>query len=126
MKVLLIEDEESYRAILGKMLKPHVEMVYACTLNEAFECLCKERFDCVLTDPNLPDSLPTETVKSIMDRNPEANVIVISGSTDPATISAAVKAGAHAYLVKGKDDLRTEDLLRVIRDAQINRGILNG
>jgi DNA-binding NarL/FixJ family response regulator len=120
MKVLLIEDEENYRLIFGKLLHDHLEIVYATTLQESLEVLAKERFDCVLLDPGLTDSMPKDTVKTLMDRNPDANVLVISGHTDPDAVAAALKAGANGYLSKGKDDLRAEDLMRVIKDAVIN------
>jgi two-component system response regulator RegA len=120
MKILFVEDDENYRVILGRLLRDHLEIYYAPTLQEALEILAKEKFDCVLVDPGLPDSLPKETVKTVMAANPDANVLVISGHTDPETVAAALHAGAHGYLSKGKDDLRTEDLLRVIKDAVIN------
>lgn len=119
MKILLVEDSDDYRKVFGLMLRnePGLEIVYAETLGQAFELLAKESFDCVVCDPGLPDSLPAMTVRVLLDRNPSANVIAISGSTDPETMAAAVKAGAHSYLIKGKNDLRAEDLMRVIKDG---------
>lgn len=118
MKVLLVEDSANDRAIYAHLLKDSgVELSFAHTLTSALEALAKSPYDCVLIDPGLPDSIPSETVKIIMERNPDATAIVVSGDTSPETRAAAVKAGVHAYLLKGISDTSSEDLLRVIKDA---------
>jgi DNA-binding NarL/FixJ family response regulator len=119
MKVLLVEDDCDYREMFGIMLRNQVEIVYATNLAESFEILAKEKFDCVVVDIGLPDSEPIETPQRIMDHSPDANMVVISGNTNPAAIAAAVKAGVHGYLIKGKNDLRKEDILQAIRDAMV-------
>lgn len=121
MKILLVEDDADYRAMFGIMLRNYAEIAYAVTIAEAQELLTKEKFDCVVVDIGLPDSDPIETPQRLMDHSPDANMIVISGNTNPAAIAASVKAGVHGYLIKGKNDLRREDLLQAIRDAMVVR-----
>jgi DNA-binding NtrC family response regulator len=118
MKVLLVEDNSDDRQILTHLLKgSEIQLFYASTLTEALMALEKENFDCVLADPGLTDCLPSETIPTIMRVNPNATAIAYSGNTDPLTMAEAIKAGAHAWLRKGTDDRRAEDILRVIRDA---------
>lgn len=123
MKVLLVEDSEADQVLFSRHLRDtDIQLSYASSLKSALEALAKESFDCVMIDPGLPDSIPTETVKIILDHNPDATAVVISGNTDPMTVSASVLAGAHAYMHKNSD-LRGEDVLRVIKDAVIRRQI---
>jgi signal transduction histidine kinase len=88
--------------------------------NQSFR---QQRFDVVLLDLHLPDSIGLDTVKEYRAAIPDISVVVLTGLDDEHLALQAMTEGAQDYLVK--DDITIQRLLRSIRYA-IERGeILN-
>ena len=117
MGVLLIEDDDGDALLVEDLLAESsldVRVVRGRTLGEALGRLPGD-IDCVLLDLGLPDVVGLDTVTRVCSAAPGIAVIVLTGLDDQAAGEAAVDAGAHDYLVKGKVD---GDLLtRAIRYA---------
>jgi DNA-binding NarL/FixJ family response regulator len=117
MGVLLIEDDDGDALLVEHLLAESsldVRVVRGRTLGEALGRLPGD-IDCVLLDLGLPDVVGLDTVTRVCSAAPGIAVIVLTGLDDQAAGEAAVDAGAHDYLVKGKVD---GDLLtRAIRYA---------
>ncbi|MBW4612591.1 MAG: response regulator [Desmonostoc vinosum HA7617-LM4] len=83
----------------------------------------KCRFDLILLDLSLPDSIGLDTLKEYRSAVPDIPVVVLTGLDDEDVALQALAQGAQDYLVK--DQITIQRLVRAIRYA-IERGeILN-
>ena len=114
--VVLVDDEPRLRAQLGAMLADYgVEVLgEAGTGREGVELACRLRPDVVLMDMRMPELDGIEATRQLSELLPSTAVIVLSAYDDPALVSEAHRAGAHAYLVKG---CRAGELVEVIEQA---------
>jgi DNA-binding NtrC family response regulator len=114
-RVLVVDDEASMRELLGIMLrKEGFDVVAAQSRSEAAKALAARTVDLVITDVKLPDGDGIEILRHVKAAAPETIVIVMTafGSTESAV--AAMKLGAHDYLIKPFD---IEELRIVVRNA---------
>jgi two-component system, NtrC family, response regulator PilR len=114
-KILVVDDEESMREMLGIMLrKDGYAIVTAENRARAAEVLGRGGIDLVVTDIKLPDGDGMEILRHVKAASPETAVVMITafGSTQMAV--AAMKLGAHDYLVKPFD---VDEMKMVVRNA---------
>jgi CheY-like chemotaxis protein/nitrogen-specific signal transduction histidine kinase len=81
MRILLVEDEVIVRMTTADMLSDmghHV--IEAGKVAEAKEKLAAERVDVMLTDLGLPDGSGADLVREALERYPDVNVVVVSGT----------------------------------------------
>ena len=118
VRVLLVEDNPGDARLIKEYLResegvePYI-LTTAARLDEALHLLDTQSFDVILLDLSLPDAHGLETVTALGERIFRTPVIVITGLTDVAVATDAVRAGAQDYLVKSA--LTSELLVRSIR-----------
>ncbi len=99
-RILIVDDDRllqnSLTAILGERHQPLV----AGSGEEALGLLERTPVDLVLLDVRLPGMDGIATLEGIRARHPELPVIMMTAYEDTATVIAALRAGAHDYLVK--------------------------
>ncbi len=100
-KVLIVDDEESVRSVLGEMLEINS---YQCTLAasvaEAHAFLEKHEFELVISDINMPDQSGLDFIRDITASYPDVAVIMVTGMDDPMIADVALKLGAYDYITK--------------------------
>ena len=104
-KVLLIEDNRTYRFTLSKLIaapKAPFEFETADCLRSGLAVLGQGGIDLVLLDLGLPDSQGIDTFSRIHERYQHIPIIVISAHDDDDLAIQVVNAGAQDYLVKTK------------------------
>ena len=89
----------------------------AATGKEAVDLFKRHRPDVTILDVRLPDVNGIDAMTLIREHSPNARIIVLTTYLGDVQAHRALKAGAHAFLLKGA--LRT-DLLETIR--AVNRG----
>ena len=105
MKVLLVEDSASMRALLSNAIEDgtlDVEIVEASNGFEALKMLPHHKFDAILTDINMPDINGLELV-SFLKNHPiykAIPIMVISTDSTAEDRSRAAALGAEEYLAK--------------------------
>ena len=105
MKVLLVEDSASMRALLSNAIEDgtlDVEIVEASNGFEALKMLPHHKFDAILTDINMPDINGLELV-SFLKNHPiykAIPIMVISTESTAEDRSRAAALGAEEYLAK--------------------------
>lgn len=108
ISILVVEDNpgdaQLIRYSLEEVGRGEVRIRFASTLAEAKDKLIAERFDAVLLDLSLPDSVGINTVNEVIAIRDDVPVIVLSGLSDEDVAIQAVQAGAQDYLVKGYGD----------------------
>ncbi|MBV9278839.1 MAG: response regulator transcription factor [Chloroflexi bacterium] len=93
IRVLLVEDHGAFRQALGFMLRrePDISLVgQAGTIAEARTML--EGVDVVILDLNLPDGDGAELIPAIRAHNPQAHILVLTGTAGGGTLDGVTEA----------------------------------
>jgi len=119
MRILLIEDDTGDARLIREMLSETnegaAEMEWEQTLASGLERLASERFEVLLLDLTLPDSLGLDTLQSVHTFEQSIPVVVLTCLEDDGTAREALKSGAQDFLVKEK--ITPDSLGRSIRYA---------
>jgi serine phosphatase RsbU (regulator of sigma subunit) len=119
-QVLLVEDDDADALLVEEFLlevDAPVVVRRARSLNQAKALLAGSA--CVLLDLGLPDSQGLNGLRQLLEVEPDAAVVVLTGDTNEYLGEQAVRAGAQDYLVKG--EVAGHMLHRVIRYAMERR-----
>jgi len=117
--VLLVEDDALVAATIQAVLREQsgsvFEVKHVHLLVEGLRLLDTQRFDVILLDLGLPDSMGLQTLERVVAHTAGVPIVVLTALNDEGLGVAALKAGAQDYLVKaqGGADL----LVRAIRHA---------
>lgn len=106
LRVLLVDDHPVFRKGLRALLTalPDTTVVGEATDGEAAVALAAELApDVVVMDLHLPTMDGVEATRRIVTNRPSTGVLVLTMSEDDESVFAAMRAGAHGYLVKGSD-----------------------
>jgi PAS domain S-box-containing protein len=118
--VLLIEDNLSDARLVQGMLEHDKSNAFTfkhvSSLGEGISSLEPgSRSQVILLDLGLPDATGLQTLRRIMPVAQDASVVVITGHQDEELGIAAIREGAHDYLIKGQVD--GSQLRRILRYA---------
>jgi len=116
VQVLLVEDDDGDALLVGELLREvgaAVVVRRARSLTQA-KALVSDAA-CVLLDLGLPDSQGLNGLRQLLQLDPEAAIVMLTGQASEHLGEQAVRAGAQDYLVKG--DVAGRQLNRVIRYA---------
>ena len=103
-KVLIVDDEEEIVAFMGRFLKRlNIDSVLAISGEEALEKYKTESFDCVFLDVHLGGISGIEVLKRIKEINPDAKVVIITGSISADNQTKVLEFGATDYIQKPID-----------------------
>jgi serine phosphatase RsbU (regulator of sigma subunit) len=119
-QVLLVEDDDGDALLVEEFLLEvgaPIVVRRARSLNQAKGLLAGAA--CVLLDLGLPDSQGLNGLRQLLEVEPDAAVVVLTGDTNEHLGELAVRAGAQDYLVKG--EVAGHMLHRVIRYAMERR-----
>ena len=101
MKILLIDDEEFVRlALTGALQAEGCQVTSAGGGKTGLDALRTASFDCVITDLRMPGTDGLAVLRWIRERQPETDVILLTGHGDVAVAVEAMKTGAWDFLVK--------------------------
>jgi DNA-binding NtrC family response regulator len=121
-KVLLIDDEQDFLSIMSERMESRDMLVSTATsAKEALEQVEKETFDAVILDLMMPEMDGLETLKILKKKNPELQVILLTGHATVEKGIEAMKLGAMD-LVEKPADLST--LTEKIKKAQAQKMII--
>jgi DNA-binding response OmpR family regulator len=115
-RALVVEDKESSRALLQRLLERHgLEVVEASDAAGALRLLFGERPDLVILDLRLPDLAGDALIARIRELT-DVPVMVVTGTAGESAAVDCLRAGADDYVTKpfGVQELlaRVEALLR--------------
>jgi DNA-binding NtrC family response regulator len=107
-KILVVDDEEVVRLSLLRTLSgEHCNVAVVWNGKEALQMMEQQKFDVVLLDLRMPGMSGMAVLKTIKERWPESEVIIITGYPAVDSAKEAVTLGAYDYLAKpvGPDDV---------------------
>jgi DNA-binding NtrC family response regulator len=118
-RILIVDDEESMRFMLGEMLsRAGYEHTEAESGDVAIESMEQNAADIVILDYRMPGMDGLETMKKILTGWPETIVIMVTAHDSREIAVKAIKAGAYDYFSKPFD---LDELRMVIRRAMEKR-----
>jgi len=115
IRVLIVDDHALFRDGVNAILKaaPDIEVVgEAATGQQALQQAEATSPDVILMDIQMPDMTGLEATKRILQTAPDVGVIMVTMLEDDHSLFAAMRAGAHGYVLKGADKA---EMLRSIR-----------
>ena len=124
LNVLMVEDSEHDARLVVKELRrgdfePEVERVM--TLAALEEALRRGGWDIILSDYNLPSFTGLDALKLVRGRGLDLPFILISGAIGEETAVAAMKAGAHDYLMKDSLHRLVPAVKRELAEARVRQ-----
>jgi len=118
-KVLLIDDEEDFIKSLTSRLEVRGLSVTGATRGQdAVNLLDNEKFDVIVLDLAMPGMDGLETLQKIKEKDPDAEIIMLSGHGSIKTSIEAIKLGAEDFMEKPVD---LPELLEKIAEAREKR-----
>jgi signal transduction histidine kinase/DNA-binding response OmpR family regulator len=124
IRVLIVEDSENDALLLVRELRrggfePAFERVD--TADAMAAALAKQTWDLVLADYNMPHFSGIAALELLKHIGLDIPFIVVSGSIGEDVAVAAMKAGAHDYMMKGNLQRLIPSIERELRDAEVRR-----
>lgn len=100
-RVLVVDDEEQVRGLLGRVLAGHgYSPVLAADAREARQRLGEADFPLMLCDMNMPGESGLELVGRVLTERPETAAVMVTARDDPELADAALELGAYGYIIK--------------------------
>ncbi|TAK94940.1 MAG: response regulator transcription factor [Aquabacterium sp.] len=120
-RVVLVEDNQATRTFLESCVQGHPQLQLAAsfgTLAPARAWFEQETADLLLVDLGLPDGSGLDLMRTVRQRWPQCDMLVVSMFGDEANVLASIEAGAVGYVHKDDEaaDI-AETLLAVKRGA---------
>jgi DNA-binding NarL/FixJ family response regulator len=102
-RVMVVEDD----LVTRRLLCTAIELEPSLILNGAFGCVAEaiswlkeEEVDLLLTDLGLPDGSGLKIIQACRRLSPNADIMVITMSSDEDQVLACIEAGAAGYVLK--------------------------
>src|SRR3970040_19557 len=100
-RILLIDDDVLIREVLEERLATEGYQVRVADSGKAaIEQLATNIFDAALLDIHLPDMTGIEILEELKRRDPEIDVVIMTGYPQVDTAIQALRLGAYDYLTK--------------------------
>ncbi len=100
-KILVVDDEPTYRASISRCLTNNSYRVTAADTGErALELLSTGNYDLLITDLKMPGISGLDLIKKIREISPSTATIIMTAYATIETAVEATKSGAFHYLVK--------------------------
>ncbi|MEP7163817.1 MAG: sigma-54 dependent transcriptional regulator [Ferruginibacter sp.] len=125
-KVLIIDDEEKIRTLLSKIISLEgFEVLQAADCKSALKKFEQPDIDVIICDVKLPDGNGVEFSKIIKEKNPAAEIILLTAYGNIPDSVQAIKNGAFDYITKGDDNNKIIPLLyKAIEKVKLAKRVL--
>ena len=118
-RVLLVDDEEDFLEALAERMEARGMVVSkTSSAKEALKKTGQESYDAIVLDLMMPEMDGLEVLKTIKEKNPELQIILLTGHATVEKGVEAMKLGAMDFIEKPAD---LETLTRKIREAQVQK-----
>lgn len=101
--ILVVDDDQGIRDLLETIFKDRYRVMTSATGGDALRLLNEVEINIVLLDLRLPDYDGLEILKTIKEKYPDIEVMIISVVKDIEMVVRAMKLGAYNYITKDFD-----------------------
>jgi DNA-binding NtrC family response regulator len=121
-KILLVDDEVEFLEALSERMRARgMEVSTAETARQALKLVGEKSYDAVILDLMMPEMDGLEALKIIKEKNPEIQVILLTGHASLEKGIEAMKLGALDFMEKPAE---LSTLAEKIKKAQARKMIL--
>ena len=124
LRVLQVEDTEDDAALVAAALSRAGYQVFARRVDTADDLrqeLDGSEWDLVIADYTIPGFSGTKALAIVREQHPDLPFIFVSGTIGEDTAVAAMKTGAHDYIMKGNLARLAPAVERELREAAVRR-----
>lgn len=125
VRIMMADDHEVVRSGLKAILEPEGEFDVvgeAVSGEEAIAQVAAHRPGVVLMDVRMEEMSRIETCRAIKSAHPEVNVLMLTSYSEEEAVTAAIIAGASAYLLK---NVGRSELIKAIRGVAAGQNLLD-
>lgn len=125
IRIIILDDHELVRKGLRALLDQESDVLVigeAGTFADALPIVKRLHPHLVLLDIRLPDVSGMDACRKLLAELPHLRVLVLTSYAEDATVTAAIRSGAHGYLLK---DVKPDDLISAIRTIAGGRSYLD-
>ena len=123
IRLLVIDDHTLFRRGLVALLAsdPSLEVIgQAADAGEALRLATALQPDVILLDNHLPGVTGIQALPGLRDAAPRARVLMLTVSEDSEDLQAALRAGAHGYLLKTIEGEQLVDAIRRCMQGEVD------
>src|SRR6476659_1963166 len=122
LRVLFVEDSPADAILLQHALKQggfDLTCERVDTAEEMSAALDGRQWDLILADHSMPQFSAPEALELAKQKNVDVPFIIVSGHIEEVTAVAAMQAGAHDYVMKGRLARLVPAVERELREAEV-------
>jgi DNA-binding NarL/FixJ family response regulator len=116
--VLVVEDDTVARKVLCRAIEAEPALKLVATFDSvkpALEWLENQSVDVLMTDLGLPDGSGIDIIRACAQRHPDCDIMVVTVTSDEASVLACIEAGAVGYVLKDSGKM---DVARAVLDLR--------
>jgi len=121
IRIVIAEDQALVRRGAALLLSMEPDMEVVCQARNGVEAVELARLlqpDVILMDLHMPLKGGVAATREITRAHPATQVLVLTTLNDDETVFEAVRAGAHAYLLKDADEDELLETIRALRRGE--------
>jgi two-component system response regulator NreC len=125
INILIVDDHVLFRAGLASLIKAQPDfnvLGEAGTMQEAVTMAFALKPDLILMDFNLPDGTGLDATKTILQKRPDTQIVLLTMHEDDDRLFAAIRSGAKGYLNK---NLPVAKLLASLRGLELGQAAIS-
>ena len=105
VNIMIADDSDAIRLVLKDILAigKHTVVAEATNGDDAVDLFFKSSPDLLLLDLAMPKKDGLTVLKEIIEKNPQAKVVLITASDDQKIINQCLEVGASSYISKPFD-----------------------
>ena len=121
-KILLVDDEQDFLDVMSERIEARgMEVTTADSATQALEKVESGGFDAIILDLMMPGMDGLEALKAIKKKNPDLQVILLTGHATIEKGIEAMKLGAMDFIEKPAD---LDKLTQIIKKAQARKMVI--
>ena len=121
-KILLVDDETDFLEVMSERIEARgMEVTKADSAVKALEQVEAGGYDAIILDLMMPGMDGLQTLKAIKEKNPDIQVILLTGHATVEKGIEAMKLGAMDFLEKPAD---IDKLTGIIKKAQARKMVI--
>ena len=126
-KILIVDDEEKLRTLLAKIISLEgFEVIQAGDCKTGLKKLEQDSIEVVICDVKLPDGSGVELSKTIKEKYPSIEIIMLTAYGNIPDSVQAIKNGAFDYITKGDDNNKIIPLLyKAVEKVALNKRVMH-
>jgi DNA-binding NarL/FixJ family response regulator len=118
ISIIIVEDEPEFRRRFAQIIdsEPTMRLAgVAANKREAQVLIDREDFDVMLIDLGLPDGTGIDLIRSVSQRKPDVDIMVVTVFGDEQHVVSSIEAGATGYILKDSTPADVISCIRLLR-----------